>query len=91
MPIEYDQLKDAPLPLSRCPSCEEVPFATMFRGIVQRRKKKYPPFSAVRPYCAVICAHCGEVVGYEMPGSLIFEPVKGSVYGSRTRQTTASS
>lgn len=66
MPIEYDQLKDAPVLLGKCPKCDAAPFVPVMRGQVHRRKKKWLLFGRW-PYCAIICGTCHDIVGYEEP------------------------
>ena len=73
MPWQAAVLARRPEPLPACPLCDAEPFESFTRGAVQRNK--YPwwkrPFSAfltekdVRPYCAIICSSCGEIVGHE--------------------------
>ena len=67
MPIEVVTLTNAPVPLSACPSCGAAPFNPFLRGQVQRLPYtlfSWPPFKQ-RPYCALICWQCKEIVGYE--------------------------
>ena len=66
MPIEASVLKDAPLEAHKCPNCGHEPLELLMRGLVHRRKKKWP-WSEPRPYCAVICSECKEVVAWEEP------------------------
>lgn len=66
MPIEASLLKDAPIEASQCPKCEVKPFEPFMRGLVHRRKKKWP-WSSPRPYCAVICRTCKEIIAWEQP------------------------
>jgi hypothetical protein len=78
MPIEFTLLKDAPVPLSQCPKCGASPFSPFMRGQVQRSKWSWDWLVSVftrRPfaYCALICRHCKEVVGYESPDTRIIE------------------
>ena len=63
MPIECELLAYQPSPFPACPYCQVEPFRPFMRGEVQGRWRKL--FG--RPYCAVICAHCKEIVGYEKP------------------------
>lgn len=65
MPIEYAQLKDKPPALLRCPKCGDHN-PTFLRGMVQR-SKRFLWILWKRPYCAVICNKCKEIVGYESP------------------------
>lgn len=68
MPIESDLLQHKPEPFDVCPHCEIKPFRSFLRGQVQRMKHPwYWPFGPTRPYCAVICTNCHQVVGYEAP------------------------
>lgn len=73
MPVEYLQLKDEPAYLCRCPKCGREPFEPFMRGQVQRRKRTW--YGKRRPYCAVICTACMEVVGYEA----VYYPKIGTV------------
>jgi len=67
MPIEVIQLEEMPEPFQFCPDCG-APFESFLRGQVQRLKRPwYWPFGPVRPYCAIICRDCKEIVGYEKP------------------------
>jgi hypothetical protein len=64
MPIEAAALKDWPHPDVKCPSCGKslLPF---MRGQVQRQKKSL--MGKKQPYCAIICANCKDLIGYEDP------------------------
>jgi hypothetical protein len=65
MPSEVGLLWDMPSPIDCCPRCH-VPFVPFMRGEVQRSQR----FLWVlwrRPYCAVICQACKEIVGWEEP------------------------
>ena len=70
MPVEYVLLKDAPVPLGSCPRCHVRPFHPFLRGQVQRSewwfRWGWPPWWS-RPYCALICWACKDIVGYEDP------------------------
>jgi hypothetical protein len=63
MPIECVLLDDAPVPLRECPECGVLPFRPFMRGQVQRWKGLFRK----RPYCALICSTCKEIVGWEKP------------------------
>jgi hypothetical protein len=67
VPIECDLLKDAAVPLRNCPKCA-APFEPFLRGQVQRSpigwRWGWPPWYH-RPYCALICWACKEIVGWE--------------------------
>lgn len=65
MPIEVYLLRDAPEPLETCPKCGK-PFESFMRGMVQR-PTRWLWIGPRRPYCAVICRACKEIVGYEYP------------------------
>jgi predicted nucleic-acid-binding Zn-ribbon protein len=65
MPIEYTLLRDKPLPFDICPKCGK-PFKIFMRGQVQKPKRFLWIFWR-RPYCAVICHRCKNIVGYEEP------------------------
>lgn len=69
MPIEVRLLDGAPVPLQSCPKCGAAPFDTFLRGLVQRSPVSIfarPPWRR-RPYCAVICRGCKEIVDWEVP------------------------
>jgi len=75
VPKEFLQLEKQPPPFSNCPVCKgdikESGFmgqdSLLMRGMVQRSKRLwYAPWKT-RPYCAVICPHCKEIVAYENP------------------------
>lgn len=66
MPPEFDQLKDKPAPINRCPFCDARPLVPFLRGMIQRRKRGWW-FMAPVPYCAVICSECKEIVAWEAP------------------------
>jgi hypothetical protein len=68
MPVEYTELIDELEPFLTCPVCmrvreEKKPFRAFMRGQVQSRWRKL----LRKPYCAVICSDCKEIVGYEQP------------------------
>lgn len=65
MPIECALLRNAKVSLDRCPACGAL-FRPSFRGMVQRRKKKYWLWGDW-PYCALICSQCETIVGHESP------------------------
>ena len=69
MPWEYGALVDAPVPLATCPKCGAQPFDPFLRGTVQRSERPWwrPWWGPTRPYCALICWKCKEIVGYESP------------------------
>ncbi len=68
MPIEAKLLRVKPPVYFNCPNCQ-VLFEEMMRGLVQRAKRPWYKFGRghIRPYCAVICRECKEVVGWEKP------------------------
>jgi len=66
MSSEYVSLRDAPEVFESCPNCGQSPFRSFLRGGVQRRKKRWIWWGSWG-YCAVICARCTEVVGWESP------------------------
>jgi hypothetical protein len=65
MPIECKLFEGMPPAIDQCPYCgQEAP--EFMRGQVQRSKR----FLWVlwrRPYCAVICHSCKQIVGWESP------------------------
>ena len=84
LPVEAINLTDQEPLFSSCPVCHgEIKVGKIFepgtpfmRGMVQRsRRPWYAPWRT-RPYCAVICPHCKEIVGWEEPGGA-FEVKKG--------------
>lgn len=66
MPIEYTLLKDQPCPIVICPKCDEL-FWPFMRGDVQRSRRGWWGLGPERPYCALICDECKEIVSYESP------------------------
>ena len=72
MPIEYTLLQYQPCPIARCPKCGAKPFVPFIRGTIQRRKFQYF-FWKPRPYCALICSACKEIVDYENPPKLVYD------------------
>jgi len=65
MPIECELLLREPYAIEKCPKCGTLAPEFM-RGQVQRSKR----FLWVlwrRPYCAVICHGCKEIIGWESP------------------------
>lgn len=72
MPPEVLELAAAPAPLTHCPRCK-APFEPFLRGQVQRSPWPWWAqllilpcfFLKPRPYCAVICRACKQIVGYE--------------------------
>ena len=79
MPIEAVILADAPIPMNKCPKCGDL-YMPFMRGQVQRRPWKFNWRRLKvenRPYCAMICATCKEIVGYEEPineGGIVWTP-----------------
>jgi endogenous inhibitor of DNA gyrase (YacG/DUF329 family) len=74
MPIEFALLLGQPLALSKCPKCGEPlnatpghPHEPFMRGQVQRTRRALPWIWKTRPYCAVICYRCKEIVDWEEP------------------------
>jgi len=65
MPMECEQLRDEPMPLDKCPKCGDT-FRTFLRGQIQRSKRFLGMFKK-QPYCALICASCENIVGWESP------------------------
>lgn len=64
MPAECDILEKMGQPLAKCPKCGAEPFEAFMRGQVQRWPWKFI-FWGWRPYCAIICRKCKDIVGYE--------------------------
>ncbi len=54
--------------LQVCPSCGGEPFVHFLRGQVQRSRRWLGIFGFKRPYLAVICSFCKQIVGYEWGG-----------------------
>jgi hypothetical protein len=50
-------------PLARCPFCNAKPFYAARRWQV----RSFWRMLFHKPYCAVICSQCGQIVGYEKP------------------------
>jgi hypothetical protein len=65
MPTEVAILALYPYPVMICPQCQK-PFLSFLRGQIQR-SKRFMGFLWRRPYCAVICAECKRIVGWEQP------------------------
>jgi ribosomal protein L34E len=63
MPIECDVLEGRPSPIKTCPKCG-ADFKPFMRGQVQRWPRKWL-IGPWRPYCALICSECKEIVGHE--------------------------
>jgi hypothetical protein len=61
MPIEVALLEGRPSPIVTCPKCGASPFRPFLRGQVQSWLRQI----FFRPYCALICWTCKEIVGYE--------------------------
>jgi len=88
LPEEAITLTDQEPPLGHCPYCNQEiragmifePGRPFLRGMVQRsRRPWYAPWRT-RPYCAVICPDCKEIIGWEEPDGDRFEPVKRGPY-----------
>lgn len=69
-PLETTQLESQAFPFRRCPKCDH-PFYPFLRGQVQRSAMRWWPFGKIRPYYALICCNCKEIVGWEMPDTRI--------------------
>jgi hypothetical protein len=79
VPWECAFLDRLPPPLDSCPRCGATPFEPFRRGQVQRSPWRWWGlwlFGRMRPWCAVICAKCKDIVGYEDPGGG-YAPTKG--------------
>lgn len=66
MPIEYSQLRHRPAALlgKACPKCGWVQTQDQpYRGLVQSWWRKLLRL----PYCAVMCAYCKDITGWEKP------------------------
>lgn len=63
MPVEYETLRYRPVPMDRCPGCGLKPFKPFLRGQVHSYWRKF----FRRPYCALICLRCKQIVGHEKP------------------------
>jgi formate dehydrogenase maturation protein FdhE len=61
VPIEAVMLLGKSEPVSKCPKCGAKPFRSFLRGQIQR----FRWFGLRKKYCAVTCADCKEIVGYE--------------------------
>lgn len=76
MPIEAIALTMQEPPFVKCPKCGAEPFTPFMRGEVQRSWfKSWTGWKAVMfgwpfDYCAVICADCKKIVGWERPHDL---------------------
>jgi hypothetical protein len=87
LPEEAISLTGQEPSVQSCPECGGVikmgqifePGTPFLRGMVQRsRRPWYAPWRT-RPYCAVICPHCKDIVGWEEPAGR-FEPVRRGPY-----------
>jgi len=67
MPSEALILDHAPYPVETCLKCNK-PFRPFLRGMVQR-SKRFLGIGPLRPYCAIICQECKQIIGYEDPTS----------------------
>lgn len=65
MNIEVGLLSKMPYALEMCPHCGQR-FPEFMRGQVQRGKR-WLWVGPKRPYCAIICHGCKEVIGWEKP------------------------
>jgi hypothetical protein len=79
MPVEASLLKNQPVEAKQCPLCKHEPLELMMRGLVHRRKWSFSfewpllmRFQGHRPYCAVICANCKEIIAWEEPEAFIY-------------------
>jgi len=76
MPLEAIALLMQAVPLEQCPLCGASPFTPFMRGQVQRKRwtcrEGLRSILCMRPfdYCALICADCKQVVGWERPEDL---------------------
>lgn len=68
MPIECKLLERQPYAFEECPECKE-PFPDFMRGQIQRGKRWFF-IGPKRPYCAVICHGCKNIIGWEAPEPL---------------------
>lgn len=62
MPIEAEQLRNAPYAKESCNKCG-AQFPEFMRGQVQSAWRRL----LFLPYCAVICHKCKQVIGWEKP------------------------
>jgi hypothetical protein len=86
MPIEYRAFMNLPLSDIRCPRCG-VSSNGFMRGQVQRSKRlAYVLWR--RPYCAIICHVCKDIIGWESPEDALreFMLIKRTLC-NRTRST----
>jgi len=65
MLAEYLVLKNAPYAKEECPKCKQV-CPEFMRGQVQRSKRWFW-IGPKRPYYAIICHNCKEIIGWEAP------------------------
>ena len=76
MPIEYKLFMNVPLSDIKCPRCK-VSSNGFMRGQVQR-SKRFLSFLWRRPYCAIICHVCKDIIGYESPPNPSVHPSGGA-------------
>lgn len=65
MPIECKLFMNVPLSDIKCPRCG-VSSNGFMRGQVQR-SRRFLGFLWRRPYCAIICHVCKDIIGHESP------------------------
>lgn len=63
MPVEFLQLLYKLPTHAFCPKCQAKPFKPFMRGQVQSIWRKI----FKRPYCAVICQDCKDIIDWEQP------------------------
>lgn len=69
MPPEAVWMQADPVPFAACPRCGASPFEPFLRGMVGRPTRtllSWPPYKR-RPYIALICWACKQIVGWEEP------------------------
>ena len=76
MPIECRLFMNVPLSDIKCPRCG-VSSNGFMRGQVQR-SKRFLGFLWRRPYCAIICHVCKDIIGHESPPNVPLHVPTGS-------------
>ena len=65
MTVEYKLLKGEPSAIPTCTKCGYFE-PNFMRGMIQRSERLFG-FLWNRPYCAVICNKCKNIIGWEYP------------------------
>lgn len=66
MPIEFSMLGKQKQPVIQCKNCGNFTNDPYLRGLIQRSKRWFW-IGPKRDYCAIICAFCDSIKGWESP------------------------